>query len=550
MASKIAKCSSKPKYIDSLDHQHHPYQIEPKKFSANEEQLPDVTFGDIIMYLVNGASAYTLEQFEAYKSLEDYNYVVSGWVDHVNTYKPEGCANVIATAKRLNAKPLEPWIIASPQGTVLSAHCTCMAGLGESCSHFAALLFYIEEMHTYRERVSVTGKLAYWMKPSKKSVEYKKLSCIDFRSATKLKQLIILMLMPPISAAGISDMKQILRTFEKNNNKPAIITLLEPFCEKFKPHPQSEHLLSPLFTLRNENTDSMSLEELLDYCSKLDISITNEQVNAVEKETHLQNKCKLWHHVREGRITSTTLHSVCHTNPKAPSISLLKSLTSASVSVQTYQMVWGVKMKDVAKRQYTGKMKETHDLFSITHVEFLHPDMPFMGSSPDVMISCVCCGKGCIEIKCDNVMFCRTHPYYSQVQCHIHMSGSEYCDFIVWTKSDIFIEIIEPNTAFWNNVLSKANIFWQSALLPELVGKYFTRRVNNVLKPHISTTLPSQAESGTNSQSSEEELWCSCRKPEYGRMIACDERRLWYCLECSQTKQLQVKVKASKKNKK
>ncbi|KAL3880359.1 hypothetical protein ACJMK2_032603 [Sinanodonta woodiana] len=289
MAIKISKCSSKLKYIDSLDHQHReryiqklkdvsgidPYQVEPKKFSANEEQLPDVTFGDIIMYLVNGTSAYTLEQFKSYKSLEAYNYVVSGWVDHVNTYKPECCANVIVTAKfshsqRLNAKPLEPWIIASPQGTVLSAHCTCMAGLGESCSHVAALLFYIEEMQKYRERVSVTGKLAYWKKPSKKSVEYKELSCIDFRSATKLKQLTDnpdadatqstpyrILNLSAVPAAGISDMKQILQILETNNKKPSIMTLVEPFCEMFKPPPQSEHLLSYLFTLRDENTDSM-----------------------------------------------------------------------------------------------------------------------------------------------------------------------------------------------------------------------------------------------------------------------------------------------------
>ncbi|KAL3888780.1 hypothetical protein ACJMK2_001140 [Sinanodonta woodiana] len=116
----------------------------------------------------------------------------------------------------------------------------------------------------------------------------------------------------------------------------------------------------------------------------------------------------------------------------------------------------------------------------------------------------------------------------------------------------------------------RKNFSWQSALLPELVAKYFTRRVNNDLKPHISTTLPSQAESGTNSQSSVQELWCSYIKPEYGRMIApCDGRSclyqwchfeciglkrppqgLWYSLECSHTKQLQAKGKASKKNKK
>ncbi|KAL3855201.1 hypothetical protein ACJMK2_014421 [Sinanodonta woodiana] len=71
-------------------------------------------------------------------------------------------------------------------------------------------------------------------------------------------------------------------------------------------------------------------------------------------------------------------------------------------------------------------------------------------------------------------------------------------------------------------------MFWQSALLPELVAKYFTRRVNNDLKPHTSIKLPSQAEYGTISQSSEDELWCSCRKPEYGRNIACDDRSCQY----------------------
>ncbi|KAL3887568.1 hypothetical protein ACJMK2_027507 [Sinanodonta woodiana] len=244
MASKISKCSSKPMYIDSLDHQHReryiqklkdvsgidPYQVKLKKFSAKEEQLPDVTFGDIIMYLVNGTSAYTFGQFKAYKSLKAYN-------------NPEGCANAIVTAKvshsqRLNAKPLEPWIIASPilhlRYSIVS---TCMAGLGESCSHIAALLFYIEEMHKYKERVSVTGKFAYWKKPNKKSVEYKELICIDFRSATKLKLIILMMVILNVSAvpaAGISDMKQLLQILEKNNKKPAIMTLVEPFCEMFK----------------------------------------------------------------------------------------------------------------------------------------------------------------------------------------------------------------------------------------------------------------------------------------------------------------------------
>ena len=31
-------------------------------------------------------------------------------------------------------------------GDVLSAHCNCMAGLGESCSKIGAILFFIDAM--------------------------------------------------------------------------------------------------------------------------------------------------------------------------------------------------------------------------------------------------------------------------------------------------------------------------------------------------------------------------------------------------------------------
>ena len=44
----------------------------------------------------------------------------------------------------LNKKALTPWVIVESTGKVISAHCDCMAGLGESCSHVASLLWAIE----------------------------------------------------------------------------------------------------------------------------------------------------------------------------------------------------------------------------------------------------------------------------------------------------------------------------------------------------------------------------------------------------------------------
>ncbi|KAG8174148.1 hypothetical protein JTE90_020376 [Oedothorax gibbosus] len=41
-------------------------------------------------------------------------------------------------------KYYEPWAVLDGTGKILSSHCTCMAGLGEACSHIAAILFAIE----------------------------------------------------------------------------------------------------------------------------------------------------------------------------------------------------------------------------------------------------------------------------------------------------------------------------------------------------------------------------------------------------------------------
>ena len=37
------------------------------------------------------------------------------------------------------AEPVHPWVAAELPGIVLGAHCTCMVGLGEACSHVAAV---------------------------------------------------------------------------------------------------------------------------------------------------------------------------------------------------------------------------------------------------------------------------------------------------------------------------------------------------------------------------------------------------------------------------
>ena len=45
-------------------------------------------------------------------------------------------------------------------GNTLAAHCNCMAGLGESCSHIDAVLFYIEYATRIRDSTTCTEEKA------------------------------------------------------------------------------------------------------------------------------------------------------------------------------------------------------------------------------------------------------------------------------------------------------------------------------------------------------------------------------------------------------
>lgn len=47
-------------------------------------------------------------------------------------------------SQAISPQPLEPWLLVKQDGMVKAAHCTCMAGLGEACSHIGTLLFYLE----------------------------------------------------------------------------------------------------------------------------------------------------------------------------------------------------------------------------------------------------------------------------------------------------------------------------------------------------------------------------------------------------------------------
>ena len=92
-----------------------------------------------------------------------------------------------------------------------------------------------------------------------------------------------------------------------------------------------------------------------------------------------------------------------------------------------------------------------------------------------------------------------------------------YADFVVWTVADIHIERILPDAEFWLDLVSKATEFYKKCLLPELVGKFYSRS-SCPLPDHLLTDTDTEIVPLSNTNHGKEseiasispEKWCYC----------------------------------------
>lgn len=210
----------------------------------------------------------------------------------------------------------------------------------------------------------------------------------------------------------------------------------------------------------------------------------------------------------------------------------------------------------------------------MTHVDLnvelsglqINPAYPFLGASPDGLVSCACCGDGLLEIKCpfnckdvglqaaaDNRDFClelnngvfklrRDNKYFYQVQAQLFVTDKPHCDFVIWCSKEggheLFIERINADHQFFSSALVAATAFYKQAILPELLAKAFT--CPQILAPPQSTAAQA------------EPAWCYCKSTvQTTDMVTCHSdhcqiklfhlkclglknvpKRKWFCHNC------------------
>uniref|UniRef100_A0A224Z122 Protein containing YqaJ domain n=1 Tax=Rhipicephalus zambeziensis TaxID=60191 RepID=A0A224Z122_9ACAR len=528
--------AAKRRYLDKLElcGGVDPLLLGTDELCFDVDLVPRVEISDIKDYLVHATSYITHEQMKAKKSLEAH--LTSGFVQEP-LFKKVIVRGKVNHSQALSAQPLEPWIIIKEDGMVKAAHCTCMAGLGEACSHIGAVLFYLEATASLRDSQACTDKKNQWLPPYMTNVPCAPICEIDFSSSSAKRQRLSEAGKPSAKKTkthveGLSkeDWNSFLASVKNTGAQSAVLSLSKGFCNDFIPLSQ-KYSTAVLGDLTRDIPSTW--EDVKKECQMFAQAFTVEPqaCQAVERATKEQADSSVWFAFRAGRITSSTVYAACRTPLLKPSVSLIKRMCYPEehkfFSAATN---WGKQKEDVARKAYISMVAAKHEEF-VCESAGLHicATEPFLAASPDGLISCKCCGAGVLEVKCpysancvgdvvmqkggcleqfaDSARLKRSHAYFHQVQLQLYVCERQYCDFVLWTPSDIFMERVTIDMSFCREMTQKSKDFFEQALLPQLLFRHWT------------TTPTQDAMPPTDGESSGDEQYCYCGGAEYGEMV-------------------------------
>ena len=167
----------------------------------------------------------------------------------------------------------------------MCAYCTCMAGIGEACTHIAALPFTAEANTQIKSQFSCTSLPCSWLPSSFQKIPYAEISQIDFTTPRK-KQKFSLDI-PPASEESVdkhAPKKKVYnvpkpteedkREFFLANRSPVILALIAEFNDSYVQIYETGIIPKPLTELNDAAAMKLKYPDLLQQCREVFSSVS------------------------------------------------------------------------------------------------------------------------------------------------------------------------------------------------------------------------------------------------------------------------------------
>ena len=235
----------------------------------------------------------------------------------------------VVPCQRVNNKPyvwaiLQKDTVDKPGGDILSAYCTCTAGLQGTCNHIVGMLFRIESaVATGATRLSKTSMGCQWnipsgskvlLKPSKaEELFFNKSKYTGFKSKYCKQKSTKLQLNKYKPSFHLKHQKELKNEHEIRNKLFGIISsdirnscLAEVMYSKRATSNKSTYILPPPLPLLVKNLAShINTSNPLTH-----LHLSQEECNAVENATHTQSLNQVWYEQRKGSLTASKFYRI------------------------------------------------------------------------------------------------------------------------------------------------------------------------------------------------------------------------------------------------
>lgn len=170
-------------------------------------------------------------------------------------------------------------------------------------------------------------------------------------------------------------------------------------------------------------------------------------------------------------------------------------LSSGHKELNVPAVAWGRSKEVSARRSYRRvETKRCQKLHVAETGLVISAQYPFIGCSPDGIVSCACHPSRVLEIKCPYTMR-NEHPkdaamahgcslingvwsldptseYYHQVQAQMGIVGMDQCDLVVFTKKGIHTVRVFFKESFFTDMLPTVVRFFKEHVFVSLVQKH------------------------------------------------------------------------------
>ncbi|XP_075528245.1 uncharacterized protein LOC142560203 [Dermacentor variabilis] len=215
-------------------------------------------------------------------------------------------------------------------------------------------------------------------------------------------------------------------------------------------------------------------------------------IKIIERATREQSCSELWLEHRVGMITASVAYSVftrvntIQTKAGPHDVQPLLRLLMREARVTNEDMQRGITLEPVAKEAYKNQNTQHRGLQLQDCGLSILRGKPFIGASPDAIVTCECCSPRLLEVKCPRSLerFLQSEVVFDKGRMHLKQKSRYFCQTQVQMGvtdlplTEVFVYVSDEENVtlsvtfsqeYFDAVVERATFFFKHYVLPHML---------------------------------------------------------------------------------